>query len=166
MYEHYEENKLKKWLIGGAVLTVFALIIGYFSWKYLDQEKPNSQHLSASKDCLVDRETCTAMDNQGRSVHLSFSPHPVPTMQPIEVTAEVEGIKANKPLKVVISGLNMYMGFQRTVLKPVAPNKFKGTLTLPVCTEDVMNWQARILLPESETSVWTAEFLFNTYKSK
>lgn len=166
MYEHYDEKRYRKWKILAVLFVIVTAITAYFSWKHLDAEQSNEQHLVVQEDCFVDRETCVARNAQGQEIRLSMSPKPIPVMKDIQAQVEVAGIEVDpkQPIKVVVSGLNMYMGFQRADLTLREKNNYQGVLVLPVCTVDVMNWQARILVASKDGQVLTAEFLFNTYK--
>lgn len=166
MYEHYDEKRYRKWKILAVIFVVITAITAYFSWKHLDAEENNELHFVTQENCLVDRDTCVARNAQGHEIRLTMSPKPIPVMKDIQTQVEVSGIKVDpkQPIKVIVSGLNMYMGFQRADLHHGNKKNYQGVLVLPVCTVDVMNWQIRVLVPAQDGRVFTAEFLFNTYK--
>jgi hypothetical protein len=73
---------------------------------------------------------------------------------------ETQGLNATGA-EVDFSGVDMYMGFNRSRLEARSENRFSGSGTLPVCTRTRMEWEARVLLDTADGPL-TVPFRFWT----
>lgn len=122
--------------------------------------------LTLQSECnLSSDEVCVAQDQTGHRVSISLSPRPVPILKDVQVTAAVMGFEAIRTARISIEGLNMYMGIQIIPLQ-IAQNKdadiqLTGSLQLPICTSQMMEWQATLIL-QTENREYRAAFPFTT----
>ncbi len=95
-------------------------------------------------DCDLHYEACTS-HNAEQSLQLSITPRPIPVARTLEVEVILENIVADK-IEIDISGLNMYMGFNRIFISETEPNLWQGKSMLAFCTLDKMEWQVTVIL--------------------
>lgn len=95
-------------------------------------------------DCDLHTASCTAK-NGDQSVSLTINPHPIPIARPLGIEVNINNLQADK-IELDISGLNMYMGFNRVPLKSTKPNYWIGTSMLAFCTTEKMEWQVTLIL--------------------
>lgn len=125
--------------------------------------KPATPLLAQAMQCDLNLGQCRA-SAQGKSISLAFSPTPVPLLKPLQLEARLTGFNAQpEQLQLVLEGLNMYMGMQRTWLKPNADfTQYQGVLQIPSCQEQNMQWKVTVLLP-LDSELTGAEFFMQTH---
>jgi len=96
------------------------------------------------KTCDLHRQACTATQGD-QAVTLSISPRPIPVAKPLAVQVRLRNISA-RSVALDISGLNMYMGYNRVALQQGAPGVWQGKSMLAFCTNDTMQWQLTVLI--------------------
>lgn len=96
------------------------------------------------KTCDLHNKSCTAT-HEGATATLKISPHPIPIARPLGIEVELNGINPTE-MQLDISGINMYMGYNRVPLKSSKPNHWVGTSMLAFCTAEKMEWQITLLL--------------------
>lgn len=100
--------------------------------------------LVSSQTCDLHKESCSA----GRgvvSLELDLGTKPVPIAKNFVATVNLAGIKPEK-VELDITGVNMYMGFNRVTLKEVGEGVYQGSSMLAFCTNEKMIWQVGVLL--------------------
>lgn len=114
------------------------------------------------EDCDLHQTTCVAQQGEAR-VSLTFTPQPIPIAKPLQVEVLLDNMSTDK-LELDISGINMYMGYNRVTLHADAsqPNLFKGQTMLAFCTNEVMHWQITLLAHQPEGSVLQIPFKLET----
>ncbi|MDG6773908.1 hypothetical protein QCB45_06155 [Thiomicrorhabdus sp. ZW0627] len=100
--------------------------------------------------CDLHHEVCTAQMDDA-SVTLKISPHPIPIAKPLGIEVSLNNLAAQK-VELDISGVNMYMGYNRVTLTSTKPDYFVGTSMLAFCTTQKMQWQITLIihLPEGK----------------
>lgn len=95
--------------------------------------------------CDLQSGPCGAPLPGGGRLRFSLAPRPIPVVEPLEVSVDVEGVNAER-VSVDFAGVSMNMGFNRPVLERTAPGRFSGQAILPVCVTGRMTWQATVLI--------------------
>lgn len=114
------------------------------------------------ENCDLHQQTCHAQ-YANASASLTLNPQPIPIAKPLQVEVTLQNITTDK-LKLDISGINMYMGYNRVVLQADAnnPNQFKGQTMLAFCTNEVMYWQLTLLAYQADGQVTQIPFKLET----
>lgn len=113
--------------------------------------------------CDLRQQACQADFDDETSVQFSLSPSDIPLLTPLQATVMLKGIQAEKVMIDVI-GLNMDMGYNRPQLINDDEQTYIGSLILPVCTLERMEWEARIIVYTSDDEVLMAPFRFYTFR--
>ncbi|WP_178862235.1 hypothetical protein [Thiomicrorhabdus cannonii] len=100
------------------------------------------------KECSLHQQSCTVTQGNA-SVTLKISPHPIPIAKPLGIEADINGLPAQK-VELDISGINMYMGYNRVTLTSTKPNRFVGTSMLAFCTNQTMQWQITVIIHQPD----------------
>lgn len=102
------------------------------------------------KECDLHHQTCVATVGDAQ-VSLKISPHPIPIAKPLGIEVSLKNLAAHK-IELDISGVNMYMGYNRVTLTSTKPDYFVGTSMLAFCTTQKMQWQITLMihLPEGK----------------
>lgn len=108
------------------------------------QQADNVTLWEMDKNCDLHTQACTANHN-GASATLKVSPHPIPIARPLGIEVDLKGLNPSQ-VQLDISGINMYMGYNRVPLKSAKPNRWVGTSMLAFCTAETMQWQITLML--------------------
>ncbi len=108
--------------------------------------------------CDLQQKVCGAAVPGGARLTLSILPHPIPLLKPLAVEVTTTALDASQ-VELEFTGVEMNMGVQRVLLKPVSPGRFVGEATLPVCVTGRMQWQATVMLDSKRGRV-VAPFRF------
>ncbi|HHT00084.1 MAG TPA: hypothetical protein ENK73_04415 [Thiomicrospira sp.] len=98
--------------------------------------------------CNLHHESCTAKVGNAE-VTLKISPHPIPIARPLGLEVEVNNL-AVQSIELDISGINMYMGYNRVTLTPETPKRYIGTSMLAFCTSHKMLWQVTLMVNQPD----------------
>lgn len=119
------------------------------------------------KSCHLHSGQCT-LKHGNQQVTLSISPNnPIPVARLLDAKVSLTNIPA-KNVQIDITGLNMYMGYNRTTLSPLTSNstaqlkQYKGNIILAFCTNDTMQWQLSVLITTPKGKIISAPFLLTT----
>ncbi|OOZ42355.1 hypothetical protein BOW53_00515 [Solemya pervernicosa gill symbiont] len=109
------------------------------------------------EECDLNLGSCSSSLADFGAVSLTIAPHPIPVIKPlsISVQSDIPGIES---LMVDISGLNMNMGLNRFPLLRQSDGSYRGDGMLPVCTRNLMRWQAKVIV---QTDAGLVAFPFN-----
>jgi len=134
---------MKKWLV--FMLPLGAILASALTWWWI-QPSPQIKNriLSMPNQCQLHTGDCI-IEQDAIRVRLSISPQPIPIAKGLNITAEIQGVMADK-VQLDINGSNMYMGYNRVSLTQVAPNEWQGKSILSFCTIDEMQWQLTLLI--------------------
>lgn len=126
------------------------------------QSDPEGDIWPLVTDCDLHEQTCVSQ-SQSAQVQLTLMPQPIPIAKPLSVKAHLSGLDAHK-VELDISGINMYMGYNRTRLQADAerPGVFNGTAMLAFCTNEVMLWQVTLLVHHADGQITQIPFQLET----
>lgn len=149
-------TRLMPWLAGLAALGAL--------WVWADRLVPGGDApgllVVSPEDCDLNRRACTADLPSGGQALLDLEPRPMPTLEPLAVTLQLTG-QDPEWVELDLTGVEMYMGFNRARLERVAPGSYRGEAMLPVCASESMTWAAT-LLPEGAAEQGQVQFRFVT----
>lgn len=146
-------------LVDLAILLALALIavVGY---KYSPLLLPKADlTLAPAAGCDLHREACHADIPGGGRVELAISPHPIPVVKPLQVTATFSGIAPDK-VEIDFAGVVMNMGFNRVPLSATGEGGYTGEATIPVCVTGSMTWRATLMAETGRQRI-AIPFLFD-----
>lgn len=114
------------------------------------------------ENCDLHQQTCQA-EQGAATVSLNITPQPIPIAKPLQINAVLKGLTAEK-LELDISGINMYMGYNRVQLHADSEQTghYKGSSMLAFCTNEVMQWQLTLLAHQADGSVIQIPFKLET----
>lgn len=95
-------------------------------------------------DCDLQRQRCSADLPGVGTVSLEISPRPIAPLHPFILDVAAPALAT--PSSVEFTGVNMDMGLNRVELKMLAPGRYQGSGSLPVCTSGRMEWRATVLI--------------------
>lgn len=136
--------------VGLSLLFVVLAGIGYWSARWLVAGSGDAQDMVV--DCDLSIAECEAQLDDGTSVRLSISPRPVPLMEPLAVQV-MTGSDTWTPVHLDITGLNMEMGLNRTLIRHKQQNVWGGETILPICSQRRMHWQAALWMDSAQGPV-------------
>jgi len=96
------------------------------------------------ENCDLHQQACESSMGDA-VVNLKISPHPIPIAKPLGIELNIQNLKAKK-VELDISGINMYMGYNRVTLLQTEPGEFVGTSMLAFCTNQKMEWQITLMI--------------------
>jgi hypothetical protein len=137
---------MKPWVFIVGFVVALAAALGYFLLNKTPESVSVVHHLTLQQPCDLHLAPCVAADNAGRSVRFQFTPAHIPLMKELTVQVDVNGIPVHHSAQVVVEGVNMFMGYQRAELRTETAASLTGTLVLPVCTLETMEWQATLAI--------------------
>lgn len=100
------------------------------------------------ENCDLHNQACTATNGEAKAT-LEISPHPIPIARPLGIEVDVENLIVKK-MELDISGVNMYMGYNRVDLSAASPNRYVGTSMLAFCTNEKMLWQITLMIETAQ----------------
>lgn len=113
------------------------------------------------ENCDLHQHSCTSTLDQAKAT-LSISPKPIPIAKPLDIDVSLQGLNPSK-VELDISGLNMYMGYNRVSLQPSSePGQFIGRSMLAFCTNEVMLWQVTIIAHQADGEIIQIPFQLET----
>jgi hypothetical protein len=113
------------------------------------KDDENVVQWKTDETCNLHEQSCTT-ENGSASVSIEVMPKPIPIARPLQVEVELKGLKAEK-VELDISGVNMYMGFNRVELKPeTSKSVYTGTSMLAFCTLQKMTWQLTVMIYQTD----------------
>jgi hypothetical protein len=136
-----------------STMILALILIGVVGYKLSPLLMPRAdQFVQPEAGCDLHRAACSAVLPQGGRLRFSLSPRPIPLVQPIEVTVELEGQAADR-VSVDFAGVEMSMGFNRIALRAADARRHVGQTALPVCVTGRMLWQATVLVESGGTRI-------------
>lgn len=105
----------------------------------------NNPAWKMNAQCDLNTEQCSSQ-HEGQQVSISLSPNtPVAIAKKLAVEVKLENISAQL-VKLDISGINMYMGYNQVQLEKISEGLYRGKTMLAFCTESKMEWKVMVLL--------------------
>ena len=150
------------WTLAGGLAAAVLGVALYRAWPLLF---PEARILGAAQPgCDLSKTPCEGRLPGGGRIRLSITPRPIPVVKPLEIEVTLKGVEADR-VEVDFTGINMNMGFNRPVLEPAGPGRFRGRGVLPVCVRSHMVWEARVLA-HTPRGLALVPFRFDTYKDR
>lgn len=116
------------------------------------------------KGCDLHTETCEASHGDSK-LSLKISPHPIPIARPLGIEVDLHNLNPSK-VQLDISGINMYMGYNRVDLTSTKPGHWVGTSMLAFCTAETMQWQITLMLEENGKQIQVPFYLETSNRIK
>lgn len=107
------------------------------------EEKIN--YLQRNENCLAQNGTCKVHLPNGEWISFDVGPKPVKSNQPLKFTVTVSN-EAISPDLLDLTGINLNMGYLRPKFKKTKDLTYEVDFSLPFCEEDLMKWQASVIL--------------------
>jgi hypothetical protein len=148
--------RLMPWIAGLAALAA----VWFWADRLLPGAGTGGLPVVGPEECDLNQQACSAVLLSGGQVLLDLEPRPVPTLQPVSVTLQMTG-QDPEWVELDLTGVEMYMGFNRAHLERVGPGSYRGEAVLPVCASEAMTWAATVL-PEGDAEQGQAQFRFVT----
>lgn len=137
---------------------VIAAALGY---KYSSLLLPTADlNLTPVTGCDLHTQACAVDVPGGGRVELNITPHPIRILKPLQVSATMTGIAANK-VEIDFSGVNMNMGYNRQALMSDGDGRYTGETMLPVCITGRMVWRVSLIV-ETDRQRIAVPFVFET----
>lgn len=128
---------------------------------YLRQSATPSAQLMTAPPCDLQQQRCSAqLDNM--VITLALAPTPLVSQQPITVQAELQGFPEQRTVRLVLEGVDMYMGEIQTKLsaETTQPDILTGQTALALCLTGEMTWRATLYI-ETADNLYAAYFDFS-----
>ena len=163
------EHKLKHrlltpWHGASWVLGLFGLLIAFGLTGCGQSTEPDTLLWPIVKECDLHTQSCTAQQPVAK-VTLNISPHPIPIARPLGIEVQLEGLNPSE-MQLDISGVNMYMGYNRVPLASKKPGMWVGTSMLAFCTTETMQWQITVMLVENGQQIQIPFYLETSNRSQ
>ena len=113
-----------------------------------DSSDSNITQWPISKTCDLHKASCETQMGDAM-VSLKISPHPIPIARPLGIEVHVKNLDVQS-MELDISGINMYMGYNRVELTKINANRFVGTSMLAFCTNQKMDWQVTLMIHQKD----------------
>jgi hypothetical protein len=154
-------NNKNLWFILTALIFVLMIVMVYRAWPILFPAEVLS--IEPSANCDLHQRPCEARLPDGGKLRFSITPREIPLIEPLDLRVELEGTEASR-VEVDFAGLNMFMGYNRVHLSADDPGTYAGIGRLPVCVQQRMTWEARVLV-YTDTGLIAVPHRFVTVKS-
>lgn len=134
---------------------------------FSDDDDDLAQRWTPNPSCQLHHGLCSLEHKTQQTVQkitLSISPNnPIPVAHLLNAQVTLQNINASM-VQIDITGINMYMGYNRTTLiaSPDKPNVYTGKIMLAFCTSDKMDWDISVLVMPPKGKLIKAPFLLST----
>jgi len=126
-------------------ITLFFVLASILSLTGCEQATDeNTTQWPLIKNCDLHQQACESKMGDAKAI-LKISPHPIPIAKPLGIELELHNLQAEK-VELDISGVNMYMGYNRVNLMSTKPDHYVGTSMLAFCTNQKMEWQITLMV--------------------
>jgi hypothetical protein len=156
-----ETRRLPTWLFAAAGLAGFLLVLG--GEKLYPLLQPATVlNLEPDPACDLRQGSCSSSLLNGAQVSFGIEPRDLPVMKPLTLSVTVQGQQTHK-VEASFNGVDMNMGINHADLQAIGEGSFSGTITIPVCIRNGMEWEAKVLVhtPEGIIAVpyrfWTGK---------
>lgn len=143
-------------------LLLSSLVLLNLSGCSSDGDSPEMKQWPLNQNCELHRSACATQQGE-QKVTLDIYPKPVPIARMFKVRAKLDNLYADS-VQLDISGLNMYMGYNRVALRPVQdqPGLYEGQSMLAFCTNDAMQWQLTVMVKTLDNQLVQIPFYLET----
>lgn len=133
-----------RWIFMVVLVSSFLLVVaGYWLSGRLQPEV--ILELSHDPACDLRQGSCVSSLPEGGKVTFGIEPRSLPVLKPLALSVTLDGVKARR-VEANFNGVDMNMGLNHADLPTVGEGKFSGTITIPVCIRNSMEWEAKVLL--------------------
>ena len=146
---------MARWLLLGAVLSMMVAC---------GRSTGEIENWPMVRDCNLHQQACTAIRGSA-AVTLDIQPKPIPVAKPLQIDVSLKGLSA-KTVALDISGLNMYMGYNRVELKPTGQGRWTGQSMLAFCTNQKMEWRVSVVVTRPDGTQVVVPFYLVTRSSQ
>ncbi|WP_019595155.1 hypothetical protein [Thioalkalivibrio sp. ALM2T] len=158
-------NRVAPWLVAILLLATAWVLAD----RYLDTGGSGDVTILQPGECDLNVAACTATHPAGGTLTLEIAPRPVPMLQPLALTLDLDATARThlghpEALELDLAGVEMYMGFQRPRLEHAGDGRYTGETTLPICTTEAMTWAATVM-PAGDPDAARVQFRFVTRRS-
>lgn len=154
----------RRQLLSGLILLLAAillwLLIPRLAERLVDAEPAPLWQYAAAEDCDLHRQACRVDLPGGGWLELSLEPRPVRMLSPFLIRVGLGGLPVDR-VAVDFSGVEMDMGYNRPSLRRMDDGAYEATGILPMCVDERMTWQARVLLYQAD-GLGVVSFRFET----
>ncbi|NOR51272.1 MAG: hypothetical protein GQ470_01510 [Gammaproteobacteria bacterium] len=98
-------------------------------------------------DCDLNLGSCDIETAKGK-VTLTITPRPIRPLKPLQAVVTLQGFKADR-VELVFTGIDVDMGRFSYLLQQTEDGIFKGRVTLSICSQNKMIWQALVVIDEA-----------------
>jgi hypothetical protein len=152
-----------RYIVVGVLLLGLAAGIGFWQQRLASVHPADMVRLAHTESCDLRAGPCELGLINGGRVFLSVTPREIPPMAPLALEVTVAGSSAEAAW-VDFVGVDMDMGFNRTVLSPAGGGRFTGQGMIPVCVRDRMWWEAQVVL-DDDGRWFSAPFRFEVARA-
>lgn len=132
------------WIFIMVLVSSFLLVVvGH--WLFGRLQPVTLLELPHDPGCDLRQGSCTSILPTGSKVTFSIEPRSLPVLKPLALGITVEGLEPHK-VGVDFNGVGMNMGINHADLQTGGEGRFSGTITIPVCIRNSMEWEARVML--------------------
>lgn len=137
-----------RWVYIMIMVGSFLLVVAG-NWLFGRMQPEVILELSPNPVCDLRQGSCSSTLPQGGKVAFGIEPRSLPVLKPLTLTVTLEGLQARK-VEANFNGVDMNMGLNHADLPAAGEGRFSGTITIPVCIRNGMEWEARVLLHTAE----------------
>jgi hypothetical protein len=99
--------------------------------------------------CDLNWGPCHTALPDGSKLTVEISPRPMTVLRPLTVRLIWPGDKAAR-VYFAVSGVEMTMGVNQTLLREIGAGHYLGQITLPVCVTGPMRWRAEFIIEDGQ----------------
>lgn len=133
-----------RWVYIMIMVGSFLLVVAG-NWLFARMQLETALELPHDPACDLRQGSCTSHLPQGGKVTFGIEPRTLPVLKPLALSVSVEGVKPRR-IEANFNGVDMNMGLNHAELPAAGDGKFSGTITIPVCVRNSMEWEAKVLL--------------------
>ncbi|MPQ76633.1 hypothetical protein F8R13_06190 [Hydrogenovibrio sp. JE_KL2] len=152
-------------ILSSMLLIASSVLLSGCQSPFSDSDEPQIDVWKTDPSCHLHQGTCSSSSGK-QSVELQITPNsPIPVAHLLTAQLTLKGFKKSpQNVQIDIVGTNMYMGYNRTTLIPVAgfPNVYRGKIMLAFCTNDKMDWEISALITQNDKHIIKVPFLLTT----
>jgi hypothetical protein len=149
------------------IAALLSVNFGLLAWLWFKPSLDDTTQTLQVVDCDLNTSGCRAgFDWQGQPIEMqiSINPQPVPIARPLSLSLHFSAPIQLEKASVEITGVNMYMGFNRQALEQKSPTEWQGSTILAFCTESAMQWQVQIQLTDTSGQMTLLNVPLNTFR--
>ena len=142
-----------KWQHIAWIVTLIALLayLGWLGRTLMESQDMAVEMLPATAPCDIRNAPCTAALGQ-QKILFAIDSATLDSSHPVNLRVELDGFDSDK-VEVELQGRDMFMGENTYKLEPQQDGSFRATGYLPVCTTDLMVWQATVRIHEGQKTL-------------